>query len=304
MTNPLPPLFGLNIDPGTADPADPFRRARLADETGLDLITIQDHPYLATHFDTWTLLTALAGATARVRLGTNVSPLPARPPAMLAKAAATLDVLSGGRVELGIGAGGYPVGLRAFGAAPPPGGAAVAAFEECIRIIRGLWQSEGAFTLDGEHFRVRGARFGPRPAHPIRIWVGATRPRMLRLAGRLADGILVSNPYVPPERLPTLNRWVDEGAAAAGRPPTAIRRGYNLMGVIDLPGRPARADEVRAGTLVLPVDGWIAHLTWLWREQRIDTFIFWPLGQHQIEQAAVFAAAVAPAVREALGRHR
>lgn len=294
------PLFGLNIHPGTEDPDEPFQRARIADAAGVDLITVQDHPYIATHYDTWTLLTALAGATTRVRLGSNVSPLPLRPPAMLAKVAASLDALSGGRVELGIGSGGYPVGLRAFGAEVLERAATVAAFEEGIQVIRGLWESERGFTFDGEYHRTRGARFGPRPARSIRLWVGAARPRMLRLAGRLADGILVTNTFASEEDLPRLNRWVDEGAAEAGRPPEAIRRGYNIMGAIDLTGRPNRSDEIQAHTLVFPAAGWVDYLIRLGREQRIDTFIFWPLGEHQVEQSAVFAGEVVPAVRAAL----
>lgn len=301
MTDRLPPQFGLNIHPGIEDPDEPFRRARIADATGIDLITIQDHPYMATHYDTWTLLTALACATTRVRLGTNVSPLPLRPPVMLAKAAASLDMLSGGRVELGIGTGGYPVGLRAFGAEVPAERAEiVAAFEEGIRVIRGLWSSERGFTFDGKHYRTRGARFGPRPTRPIPIWVGAARPRMLRLAGRLADGILVTNTFASVEDLPRINRWVDEGAAEAGRPPESIRRGYNVMGAIDLADRPNRSDEIQANTLVFPAAGWVEYLIRLGREYRIDTFIFWPLGEHQVEQAAVFAAEVVPPVRAAL----
>ena len=221
MTDRLPPQFGLNIHPGIEDPDEPFRRARIADATGIDLITIQDHPYMATHYDTWTLLTALACATTRVRLGTNVSPLPLRPPVMLAKAAASLDMLSGGRVELGIGTGGYPVGLRAFGAEVPAERAEiVAAFEEGIRVIRGLWSSERGFTFDGEHYRTRGARFGPRPTRPIPIWVGAARPRMLRLVARYAD---IWNTRLEPEEAEAAVQRFREAARSVGRNPDEVR---------------------------------------------------------------------------------
>src|SRR5687768_3244071 len=93
MARPLP-LLGINVHPGVEDPKDAFDRARIADASEIDLITIQDHPYIPYFLDTWTLLSALAGVTSRVHLGTNVSPLPLRPPAMLAKAAASLDVLA------------------------------------------------------------------------------------------------------------------------------------------------------------------------------------------------------------------
>ncbi|MBX6343312.1 MAG: LLM class flavin-dependent oxidoreductase, partial [Thermomicrobiaceae bacterium] len=249
------PLFGINIDPGTADPQDPFRRARIADLSDIDLATIQDHPYVAHFFDTWMLLSMLAQATERVHLGTNVSPIPLRPPAMLAKAAASLDVLSGGRIELGIGAGAFPQGIAALGGTIPPRPEIVPAFDEAIQVIRGLWQSQRSFSFSGTHYQLRGTRFGPRPVHPIRIWVGATKPRMLRLAGQRADGVLITNTYVPEERLPEVNRLIDEGASRAERDPTEIRRGYNLMGAIALPRLPNESDEVRSGAPVRTVDG-------------------------------------------------
>lgn len=97
------PLFAASIDPSAADPREPFERARIADENGLDLITIMDHPYNARLFDTWTLLTAIGQATRNIHLATNVASFPLRPPALLAKQAATLDILTEGRMELGLG---------------------------------------------------------------------------------------------------------------------------------------------------------------------------------------------------------
>jgi hypothetical protein len=173
-------------------------------------------------------------------------------------------------------------------------------FAEAIQLIRGLWQGERSFRFEGRHYQLKGTRFGPKPAHTIRIWVGATRPRMLRLTGRLADGVLVSNSYVPAERLPEINRLIDEGASRAARSPEAIRRGYNLMGALDLPGRPNRQEDLRPGTPLLPVDGWVEHLVDLYRRQRMDTFIFWPLGERQLDQLDIFAREVAPAVRQEL----
>lgn len=292
------PLFGVNIHPGVGDQAEAVRRARIADASGLDLALVQDHPYIADFFDTWTLLTTLAALTERVHLGSNVSPLPLRPPAMLAKLAATLDVLSGGRVELGIGAGGYPLGIAAFGGAVPQRSEIVPAFDEALQVIRGLWQAERSFRFEGQHYQFKGTHFGPRPAHPIRIWVGATKPRMLRLTGRRADGVLVSNSYVPEEQLAEVNQRIDEGAARAGRAPEEIRRGYNLMGMLELPGRANDPSQLRPGTPSLPAVGWVEHLVHLYRDADMDTFIFWPLGEHQIEQIEAFAGEVVPAVRK------
>ncbi len=297
----LKPLFGLNIDPGTADKDDAFARAELADREGIDLALIQDHPYIDRFFDTWMLLASVAARTERVHVGTNVSPIALRPPAMIAKAAASLDVLSDGRVELGIGTGGFAQGIASFGGHLPEKADVVPTFDEAVRVIRGLWQSEGGFKFDGRYYTFKGTRFGPQPAHPIRIWIGATKPRMLRLTGRLGDGVSVSNAYVPESELAEVNRNIDEGAAQAGRQPEEIRRLYNLMGIIDLPESPNSADILRPNTPLFSADGWIEHLLHLYRDCRMDTFVFWPLGEKQMEQLHVFVREVVPAVRQGLG---
>lgn len=297
----LPPLFGASIDPVAADPQEPFRRAKLADDNGLDLITLMDHPYNKHLFETWTLLTALAVSTQRVHVGTNVANLPLRPPAMLAKMAATLDVLSGGRVELGLGAGAFWQGITAFGGPQHSPGEAYTAFREALQIILGLWEStDSSFTYQGSFYQVRGARPGPAPAHRIRIWVGAGGPRMLRLTGELADGLLVSTSYVSPQQLLEMNALIDEGAEAAGRSPQEIRRGYNLMGVLDL-GRPDTKIKTREGNNIYgPVEHWVEQLVRLYRDYRQDTFIFWPVLGNQPVQIEAFAREVVPAVRAVL----
>lgn len=295
MARPLP-LLGINVHPGVEDPKDAFDRARIADISQLDLITIQDHPYIPYFLDTWTLLSALAGVTSRVHLGTNVSPLPLRPPAMLAKAVASLDVLARGRVELGIGAGAFPKGIASFGGQVLPVGERVAAFEEAIQVIRGLWASSERFTFDGTYYRFHDTHFGPKPDHAIRIWVGATKPRMLRIAGRLADGVLLSNTWVSEDRLVGINEVIDDSATSAGRSPDSVRRGYNLMGAVELPDLPNTSPEIGPKTLVMPPAGWTDLIVRLYQEQGMDTFIFWPLGNNQIPQIEAFAGEIAPAV--------
>jgi alkanesulfonate monooxygenase SsuD/methylene tetrahydromethanopterin reductase-like flavin-dependent oxidoreductase (luciferase family) len=293
------PLFGINVHPGVGHEGDAFARARLADEHGLDFISLMDHPYNADLYDTWTLLTALAMRTERVHLLTNVLNTPLRPPAMLAKAAATLDRLSGGRLELGIGAGAYLDGVAAFGGPTGSPGERYDAFKETIDILRGIWSSAGTpFSYEGTFHRLTNATFGPAPAHPIPLWVGAGGPRMLRLAGRLADGILVSAPYVPPEQLPEVHRLIDEGAAQAGRPPTAIRRGYNLMGLIET-GTGGRI-RARPGMIAGTVDHWIETIDRFARDLRMDTFTFWPVAGDELRQVEVFAREVVPTLRARL----
>lgn len=298
---PLSPLFGLSIDPAADDPQEPIRRAQAADRYGLDLITVMDHPYNRRLFESWTLLTALAMVTERVHVGTNVASLPLRPPAMLAKQAATLDVLTGGRVELGVGAGAYWPGIAAYGGPKRAAGAAYTAFKEALHIIRGMWEhAGGSFTYKGEIYQVRGAHPGPAPAHNIRIWVGASGPRMLRLTGRMGDGILVSTTYQSPQRLLEINEQIDEGAAEAGRAPAAIRRGYNLMGVLDLGRSDTKITEREANNIYGPVEEWVEQLVRFYWEYRQDTFIFWPVSGNRMVQIEAFAQEVVPAVREAL----
>jgi len=295
------PQFGISIDPAADAPDDPFRRARIADESGIDLITSMDHPYNRRLFDTWTLLTALATSTQRVHIGGNVLNLPLRPPAMLAKMAATLDVLSGGRLELGLGAGGIWDGIEAFGGPRRSPGEAYGAFRDALHILRGMWESAGSsFTYEGDYYQVRGARPGPAPAHDIPIWIGATGPRMLHLLGRMADGLLVSYNYHPPERLLQFNRWIDEGAEEAGRDANTIRRGYNLMGVLDLGRDDTTAPGLKDNYLQGDVSYWVEKIVDWYSDYRQDTFIFWPVAGNQQVQVEAFAREVAPAVREAL----
>lgn len=302
MAGLLSPLFGISIDPSAADPQEPFRRARLADDHGLDLVTLMDHPYNPGLFDTWTLLTALAVATKQVHVGTNVISLPLRPPAMLAKMAATLDVLTGGRVELGLGAGAYWDGIAAFGGSRRTPGEAYQAFKEALYILRGMWDNAGgSFSYEGDIYQVRGAHPGPAPAHRIQIWVGAGGPRMLRLVGRLADGLLVSHNYVNPQKLPELNHLIDEGAQEAGRAPSDIRRGYNLMGVLNIGRADTTIPGLKADYIYGSVQDWVEKIIYWYKSYRQDTFIFWPVAGNQLVQLEAFAQEVVPAVKEALG---
>jgi len=221
----LPVRFGVFITPEATE--RPLRVAALADELGFDVVGIQDHPYQRRFFDTWTLLAAIAMRTERVRFFPDVANLPLRPPAMLAKAAATLDVLSGGRLELGLGAGGFWDAIKAYDGPARTAGESVSALEEAINVIRLLWSGQYGIKYEGEFYHLRGAHSGPVPAHPIGIWLGAARPRMLALIGRLADGWVPSYGYLKEPELLAGNGRIDEAARAAGRDPAAIRRVLN-----------------------------------------------------------------------------
>ena len=220
-----PVRFGAFITPEATE--RPLQQAAIADELGFDVIGVQDHPYQRRFYDTWTLLTAMAMRTERITLFPDVVNLPLRPPAMLAKAAATLDILSGGRVEVGLGAGGFWEAIKAYGGPARTPGESVSAVEEAIQVMRLLWSGQHGIRFDGEIYRLAGAHSGPVPPHAIGIWLGAYRPRMLSLVGRLADGWVPSYGYVKPADIIEGNRRIDEAATAAGRDPRTIRRVLN-----------------------------------------------------------------------------
>jgi len=219
--------FGVFVIPATMNPTRALDVASIADEVGFDLIGVQDHPYQWRFFDTMTLLTAMAMRTHRISLFPDVVSLPMRSPAVLAKAAASIDVLSGGRFELGLGAGGFWEAIKAMGGSVRTPGESVSAVEEAIQVIRLLWSGQHGIKFEGKFYRLAGAHSGPLPAHPIGIWLGAYRPRMLSIIGRLADGWVPSLGYVKPPDLLEGNRRIDEAATAAGRDPRTIRRLLN-----------------------------------------------------------------------------
>lgn len=249
--------FGTFITPdaGRADRA--VELALLTEASGLELATFQDHPYQARFLDAWALIATVLARTTTLRVTTNVSNLPLRPPFVLAKTVASLDVLSRGRVELGLGAGGFWDAIEAAGGPRRTPGEALRALEEGIAVIRGAWDTaQRSVRVDGDHYAVRGVHPGPAPAHPVEIWIGAVGPRMLELTGRVGDGWLPSQSYVPPETLAERNARIDEAAVAAGRDPVAVRRLYNVTPSDD-PGWPEWLAEqaLTHGTSVFLVVG-------------------------------------------------
>ncbi|MBD8507675.1 LLM class flavin-dependent oxidoreductase [Hoyosella sp. G463] len=252
------PRFGCFLTPSAND-TGLVATARLAEQLGLDLIGIQDHPYQRRFHDTWTLLSFLAARTDRISLFPDVANLPLRPPAMLAKAAASLDVLSGGRCELGLGAGGFWEAIEAYGAERRAPGDALAALREAIEVIRLMWSPDGSARYAGEHYHLAGAKPGPAPAHAMGIWLGVLGPRALRLVGTHADGWVASLGFAPPESLAERHARIDDAAASVGRDPAGIRRIYNVGGDLELQEYVDLLCDLianhRMDTIVLGVDG-------------------------------------------------
>lgn len=223
--------IGIFMVPSAENPELTVSQALAADAAGLDYIGVQDHPYQRRFFDAWTFLSYVAGRTESVRMLTDVVNLPLRLPSVLAKSAASLDVLSGGRVEIGIGAGGFWDAVAAMGGPRRSPRESVDALEEAIAIIRDFWAGPEVIRRDGAHYRVVGAKPGPPPVHRIGLWIGAYGPRMLRLTGRLGDAWLPSlgGHYLQPADVPPMQAAIDDAARAAGRDPSEIRRAINVM---------------------------------------------------------------------------
>jgi len=283
--------FGLFPSPDAAAAQHVLELAAVAEVSGLDLVTVQDHPYQARHLDAWTLLSVIAARTSTLRVAPNVVNLPLRNPVVLAGSVASLDILSGGRVELGIGTGAFWDAIEAAGGVRLTPGEAVDALEEAIGILRAMWAGSGSVRLDGVHHRASGLHSGPAPVHPVGIWVGAYKPRMQRLTGRLADGWLSSLGYAAPEALGPMNARIDEAALAAGRAPAAVRRLYNVSGSFG----------AGAGFLQGRPSDWAEQLAGLTLEQGMATYV---LGTDDPDDVRRFGEEVAPLVRDLVATER
>jgi Luciferase-like monooxygenase/Hemerythrin HHE cation binding domain len=276
--------FGTFITPLAAQADRVLALAELTEQVGLDLVTVQDHPYQPRFLDAWTLLTAIATRTSRVTVAPNVANLPLRPPSVLARSVASLDILSGGRVELGLGAGAFWDAIAANGGPRRAPGEAVDALAEAIEVIRALWSDErGGARMPGSYYPLDGAKRGPAPVHDVGIWLGALKPRMLRLTGRLADGWWVSAGYTGLENLVEMNRVIDEAAEKAGRTGADIRRVYNVGGVFDAAGN---------GFLQGPQKLWTDQLTDVALEHGTSVFVLASDDPDDIRRFADVAAGV------------
>ena len=287
-------VFGSFLTPASADPQQAVVLAQESERAGLDLATFQDHPYQPAFLDTWTLMAYTAARTHRIHLAGNVLNLPLRQPAVLARSAASLDLLSGGRVELGLGAGAFWDAIEAMGGQRLSPGQAVDALSEALDVIRGIWDTGDRARLHvaGSHHHVDGAKRGPAPAHRIDIWLGALKPRMLRLTGRKADGWLPSMGRIAPAEIASANATIDEAALAAGREPAAVRRLVNISGTFGPAGE---------GPLSGPPERWVDHLASLTLEHGFSAYIL------QSDDPAVlarFGQEVAPALRELVAAER
>ncbi|WUH96342.1 LLM class flavin-dependent oxidoreductase [Spirillospora sp. NBC_00431] len=267
--------FGIQLAPAATGLGEVRALARLADRDGLDLLGVQDHPYAAGQADTLALIATVLADTERLRVFPDVASLPLRSPAVLAKQAATLDLLSGGRFELALGAGAFWPAIAAMGGPDRTPGQALKALAEAIEIIRGMWRPGETVKVTGAHYTVKGVHAGPAPAHPIGIWLGSVGPKALALTGRVADGWAAPIPhYLPYETWREAQDIITRAAEDAGRDPSAVTRIAQLVGHVTDSPAPVRLE----GEAPIRTDaaGWARVLATLATDTGFDTFVYWP----------------------------
>ncbi|MFF5295342.1 LLM class flavin-dependent oxidoreductase [Paractinoplanes globisporus] len=278
--------FGTFVTPVNDPPQAAVAMAQLSEQLGFDLVTFQDHPYQPGFLDTWTLLSWVAAQTTKIHISGNVLNIPMRPAPVLARAAASLDLLSGGRLALGLGAGGFWDAMAAMGVPRRTPAESVEQLSEAIDVIREVWRADDRAQLryPGKYYQLKGAKRGPAPAHEVPIWLGAYKPRMLRLIGAKADGWLPSLSYLKPGDLAKGNAIIDEAAAEKGRDPREIRRLLNIFG-----------DPSKSAAQ------WVDEIVPMVLEDGIGTVI---IGSDDPGELERFAEEVIPAVREAVAATR
>lgn len=226
-------LFGLHTGPQNISFEELIDIWQEAEQLGFDWISVWDHLYPTLgdgsvdgpNLDAVVALAALAQSTERVKISCLVFNVTMRHPSLLAHVACALSELSGGRLEIGLGAGWYEREQVDSGIAFPNPGVRVRMLEEAVAVVRGLL-TEKTFSFEGKHFRLREALCEPKPRGRVPIWVGGFRPRVLSIAGRLADGFNVA--YVSPSLWAAAKQRVREAAASVGRNPDEVRGSANV----------------------------------------------------------------------------
>jgi alkanesulfonate monooxygenase SsuD/methylene tetrahydromethanopterin reductase-like flavin-dependent oxidoreductase (luciferase family) len=291
--------FGFGSHDTIADARHWLELVEQADRDGLDLFSLSDHPYLGSRLDAYATIGLALGRTRRISGFANVTNLPTRPPVMLARTVTTLSALSGGRVVLGMGAGGLWDRITDMGVPRLSPSAAVEAFEEAVALIRKLSGGGEPVTFEGRHYRVHRIEPAPVPAPPV--WTGSVGPKSLAATGRVADG------WIPGHAADWLSaRYresrpiIDEAAASAGRDPAAVSTIYNLPGrITERPLAATRDDDGRwiGGS---PAQ-WAEELTGAVLEHGAAGFtLFSPTGGTPDRTSlARWAGEIAPAVRDA-----
>ncbi|MET7463858.1 LLM class flavin-dependent oxidoreductase [Nonomuraea sp. NPDC005501] len=295
-------LFGFGAHSGIGELTELLRMAQEADRDGLDLFSLSDHPYIGERLDAYAALGFILGRTERITGFANVTNLPTRPPAMLARSVTSLSALSGGRVVLGMGAGGLWERIAAMGVPQLSPGDAVDAFEEAITLVKLLSGGGPPVTYQGRHYQVNQIEPAPVAAPPV--WTGSVGRKSLAATGRVADG------WIPghaadwlSERYRASRPVIDEAAAAVGRDPGEIRTVFNFPGRIT--ERPLPATRDRDGRWIGgSAEQWVEELTGAVLEHGASGFMLFSAGHAGPDPLLLgrWAREVVPAVREAVAK--
>ncbi len=300
MTHNRKVLFGLGLEGGVDQASEMLEHARAADDAGLDLASIGDHPYFAERLDAYAALGFILAATRNITGAVIMTNLLSRPAPILARTITALSTLSGGRVVLGLGAGGMEEEILALGVPRLSPAARIGALEEAITVVRALSGGGDPVTFDGEFYRVTELKPAVAPTPPI--WTGALGPKALAATGRHSDG------WIPGH----LADWrstevakarpiIDEAAASAGRNPAEIDTIYNVSGRISPDPLPQTRDG-EGRWIGGGVTQWIEELTFAVLECDAAAIIYLlPPGQRISDTTLdLWAREIVPAVRQAI----
>ena len=297
-------VFGFGAHSDIDDGPELLRMVAQADRDGLDIFSLSDHPYIGERLDAYASVGFVLGRTQRLSGFANVSNLPLRPAPMLARTVTSLSALSGGRIVLGMGAGGLWDRISDMGVPRLSPGEAVNAFEEAIVLVKKLSGGGQPVTYRGRHYQVEQLEPAPVAAPPV--WTGSVGPRSLAATGRVADG------WIPGHAADWLSgRYresrpiIDEAAAAVGRDPREIRTVFNLPGRIT--ARPLAATRDGDGRWVGgSVGQWVEELTGAVLEHCASGFMLFSSsgGVQDIVSLGRWANEIAPAVREAIATEK
>ena len=293
-------LFGIGLENGVHQVSEILGHARVADDAGLDLVSVSDHPYFADRLDAYATLGFVLGATSNISGAVIMTNLLSRPAPVLARTVTGLSTISGERVVLGLGAGGMWEEIVALGVPRLSPAARIRALEEAIVVVRALSGGGDPVTFDGEFYQVTELTPAAAPTPPI--WVGSLGPKNLAVTGRNADGWIPGHLADWRSRQVAESRpIVDEAAASVGRDPADVDTIYNVSGRLESdPIRETRDDEGRwTGGGVAQ---WVEELTFAVLEQSAAAFIYLVPPGESISDTTLnlWVHEVVPAVREAI----
>ncbi len=295
-------LFGLGLEAGVHQAGEMVRHARLADGAGLDIVSVGDHPYFADRLDAYAALAFVLGATSNVAGAVIMTNLLSRPAPILARTITGLSTISGGRVVLGLGAGGMQEEIVALGVPRLSPAERIRALEEAITLVRALSGGGDPVTFDGEFYHVTDLEPAAAPTPPI--WVGALGPKALAATGRHADGWIPG--HLADWRSPEVAEGrpvIDEAAASAGRNPADISTIYNVSGRLTRDPLPQTRDE-EGRWIGGGVAQWVEELAFAVLEHDAAAFIYLRPPGVSISDATLnlWSHEVVPAVRDAIAK--